>query len=401
MEKTTPTDISPGVTPEALLQRARDMAPILLQRAKDAEDARRIPDETMREIHDAGLMRVMQPRRFGGYEYDFGLFVKIAAELARGCGSSSWVYSNLASHQWMVGMWCAEAQDEVWARSPDECVCSSLAFPAGKATRVEGGYRIRGQWPFSSGIDNSRWAMLAAVVEEDAGHPQEHRVFLLPEADYDAVDNWFVTGLSATGSKDVKVEDKFVAEHMTVSPLDWRGGDSPGSPVNPSALFKLPVISIFPYCISGVSLGIAQGALDRYVAHTRKRVSTYTGAKVAQFSNVHISLAEAGALIEAAERMMDYDCAEVTRIADEGGTPTLDQKVRYRRNGAYTTTLCVRAVDILFSLTGGAALFENNPIQRSFRDIHACKAHIALAWEPAASLYGRVALGLPADSPLL
>lgn len=395
--------IIPGGAPsrETLLQRARDFAPALLERAQETEKQRRMPQETLARMHELGLMRVLQPSRFGGYEMDFGVMTEIGAELAKGCGSSGWVYSNLASHQWMVGMWPGKAQDEIWGKDPDTTICSAFAFPAGKALRTEGGYRISGRWPFSSGIDNADWIMLAAIVAEDDGGPEEHRVFLAPRSDCEPIDNWHVAGLSGTGSKDVKAEDLFVPEHRTVSPLDWRGGPSPGSEANPAPLYKLPVISIFPYCIAGVALGIAQGAMERYIENTRKRLSTYTGANVAGFANVHIKVAEAGVLIEGAQRIIEHDCREVMRCAREGGVPTIEQKVVYRRNGAYTAVMCQQAVDLLFTISGGGGLFDSNPIQRSFRDIHACSSHIALNWDPNAVTAGKVSLGLPPDSPLL
>lgn len=386
---------------EDYLDRARELVPVLQQRAEAAEALRRIPDEPVRDFHDSGLVRVIQPRRVGGGEMDFTILLEIGAELARGCGSSAWVWSNLATHHWMLGMWTEEAQDELWGISPDILVASSFAFPAGRAQRVEGGYRLSGQWPFSSGVDCCTWTMVAGMVEGEGGSPPEHRVFLLPEEDYEIIDNWHVAGLCATGSKDVAAREAFVPAYRTITPKDWRGGESPGSGLNPGALFRLPVLSVFPYCLSGVAVGIAQGAWDAYVGETRARRSTYTGASVADYPTVQLKVAEVDALIDAARLLMARDCDEAMAVAAAGDVPAMETKLRYHRNGAFGTNLCMRAVDLMFTASGGKGLFNSHPIQRAFRDIHAAAAHISMNWEPAAIAHGRVALGLPPDNPLL
>jgi 3-hydroxy-9,10-secoandrosta-1,3,5(10)-triene-9,17-dione monooxygenase len=393
---------SPGhIKREELLERARDLLPALRERAPHAEDLRRLPDETERDFHDAGLFRMVQPTRVGGAELDYGILVDLGAIVGRACGSSAWNLINLGCHHWMLGMFPPAAQDEVWNENPDALIASSFIFPAGRAKRAKGGFLVSGRWPFSSGVDNAGWNMLAGMVAGDDGAPPEHRLFVLRRGEYEIIDTWHAAGLRGTGSKDVEAEEVFVPEHRTLAARDMRGGPSPGSAVNPGPLYRLPLFAVFPYVLSGAALGVAQGAWEGHVGVLRDRVSNYTGARVAEFAAVQIKLAEAKSRIDAAERIMQLDCADAMRIGEAGDVPDIESKARFRRNGAYSVGLCTEAVDIVFGLAGGSGLYDTSPIQRAFRDAHAIAAHIAFNPDAAGTTYGRVALGLPSDSPLL
>jgi 3-hydroxy-9,10-secoandrosta-1,3,5(10)-triene-9,17-dione monooxygenase len=385
---------------EELAARAEALVPVLRERAPRAEQLRRLPDETIADLHQSGLFRMLQPARVGGSELPFRAICELTAIVARGCGSTAWVLANLAAHHWILGMWHAEAQDEIWGQSPDSLIGSALVFPRGRARKVDGGYRLTGRWPFSSGIDASAWNMLGALVIDEETEKSEARMFLLPASDYEIIDTWQVVGLAATGSKDVKVEDVFVPAHRTLSAERLKGGPNPGSKINPSPLYQLPAVSLFAFAISGVSLGIARSAIQHFTETTRTRLSAYTGRNLADFTNVQVNLAEAAALADAAEAIMLGDCDEAMRIAASGEVPSLDKKARYRRDGAFAAGLCTKAVDLLFTASGGGAIYERNPIQRAFRDVHAANAHYSLTWAVNGALYGRVALGLPPDMPL-
>lgn len=386
------------------LQAARDLVPVLRERVAKTEELRRVPDETIRDFRDAGLFRVLQPRRVNGAELEFGALVEIAAELARGCASSAWVLANLASHSWMLGMWSPAAQDEIWVRnSVDTLISASLVFPAGHAVAVEGGYRLHGRWGFASGIDACDWVMLGAIVEgdEDAfadGHG-EYRMFLLPRSDYAVDDTWFVAGLAGTGSKEVRVDDVIVPEHRTLSLHAAQGGDTPGSRVNPGPLYRIPLLATFGYVVAGVPLGIAESAVDQFTGENRHRLASYSGRALVDFSSVQVKIAEASADVDAARRTLLANCEQIMRLAAVPGAPTLEEKARLRRDSAFATRLATRAVDLLFEASGGAALYLAHPVQRAFRDMHAAASHIAVNWDAAASIFGRVALGRTGDMP--
>ena len=385
---------------DELLARAEALVPALRERAPRAEQLRRLPDETIAELHESGLFRMLQPSRVGGSELPYRALFELTSVIGQGCGSTAWVLANLAAHHWLLGMWHPEAQHEIWGQSPDSLISSALIFPRGRAKRVEGGYRLSGRWPFSSGIDPSTWNMFGAGVSDEDSGQNEPRMFLVPASDYSVIDTWQVIGLAATGSKDVEVADVFVPAYRTLAIERIKGGPNRGSELNPGTLYKLPAISLFGFAIAGVLLGIARGAVQNFVETTRSRHSAYTGRSIADFSNIQVDLSEAAALVDAAEAIVLRDCNEATRITEAGVVPSIEQRARYRRDGAFAATLCTKAVDLLFAASGGGAIYERNPIQRAFRDVHAANAHYVLNWGVSGAVYGRVALGLPPDAPL-
>ncbi len=390
----------PGAPPDVaeLTARAEALVPVLRERAARAEELRRLPEETIADLHRTGLFRILQPRRVGGSELPFRSIVELVAIIGGGCGSTAWVLANLAAHHWLLGMWQQQAQDEIWGENPDNLIGSALVFPRGRARKVPGGYRLSGRWPFSSGVDSASWNMIGAIVnDEDSGGTQP-RIFLLPASDYQVIDTWHVIGLAGTGSKDVAVEDVFVPEYRTLAVDQIAGGPNPGSTVNPAVLYQLPAISLFAFCIAGVSLGIAQGAIAHFAETTRTRLSAYTGRNLADFNTLQVHLAEAAAYADAARAIMLGDCDEATRIVGEGAMPQLEQRARYRRDGAFAATMCTKAVDLLFTATGGGAIYARHPLQRAFRDIHAANAHYVLNWDINGAMYGRVAMGLSPDA---
>lgn len=383
----------------AMVSRAKALVPQLRDRAAKTEELRRLPPETERDLHDSGLFRIVQPKRVGGSEFDYVALVDCADAIGQADASVAWNFANLASHHWMLGMFDRQAQDLVWNKDADALIASSFIFPAGRARKVDGGYVLRGSWPFSSGVDSSDWNMLASVVSsDDEADGIEYRIFLLPKGDYKIKDTWNATGLRGTGSNDVEVNDAFVAEAMTLAVSNLDGGPTPGSAVNPNALYALPVFSLFPYVLSGVALGNAQACLDDYVDIARHRASTYNRAKIGDLQSTQIKIAEASAKVDAARLIMRSTCVEAMADARRGHVPDIAAKTRLRRDGAYSVNLCTEAVSLLFSASGARALFTTGALQRQFRDAYAINSHLAFNFDAAGTNYGRVALGLPSEN---
>ncbi|WP_420869919.1 acyl-CoA dehydrogenase family protein [Bradyrhizobium septentrionale] len=382
-----------------MVARARALVPALRERAQRTEELRRLPPETERDLHDHGLFRILQPKRVGGSELDYVALVDCADALGQGDASVSWNFANLASHHWMLGMFAPEAQSAVWGKDPDTLIASSFVFPAGRARKTSGGYVLNGHWPFSSGVEACGWNMLASVVaSDDEADGVEYRLFLLNRRDYCIDDTWNAAGLRGTGSNDVRVTDAFVPEHMTVAVSDLAGGATPGSVVNPNALYMLPVFSLFPYVLSGVGLGNAQACLDDYVEIARHRASTYNRAKIGDLQSTQIKIAEASAKIDAARLIMRTNSVEVLAEVRRGDIPSIAAKTKLRRDGAFAVNLCTEAVSLLFAASGARSLFTSGALQRQFRDAHAVNSHLAFNFDAAGTNYGRVALGLPSEN---
>ncbi|HEU4645165.1 MAG TPA: acyl-CoA dehydrogenase family protein [Burkholderiales bacterium] len=380
--------------------RAEQLLPVLRERAAKCEELRRLPDETLKDLHDSGLFRFQQPKRVGGSELDFVAVVEFGALLARACASSAWNMVNLGSHHLLLGMFPPKAQDEVWGKSADTLIASSFVFPAGRAERVDGGYRISGRWPFSSGVDPSDWDMLAGQIPGAEGEPPEQRAFLLHKSQYVIHDTWYAGGLRGTGSKDVEAKEAFVPEHRTLAVADTKGGPTPGSAVNPGPLFQMPVFGLFPYMLSGVALGIAEGLIDDFAAGSSGR-GKMTGAKIAAVQSVQLRLGEAAAFARASRLFQETNCREAQAMIARGEVPDIRAKARYRLEGAYAVDWAVRAVDTMFMLSGASGLYESGHVARAMRDAHAVKQHFSFNTDVAGTTYGRVALGLPSDNPTL
>jgi len=383
----------------SMVARARALIPQLRDRAARTEELRRLPPETERDLHETGLFRIVQPKRVGGSELDYVALVDCAEQLGKADASVAWNFANLASHHWMLAMFDKQAQDLVWDDDPNTLIASSFIFPAGRARRVDGGYRLRGSWPFSSGVASCEWNMLGSVVaSDDEADGIEYRIFLLPRRDYRILDTWNAAGLRGTGSNDVEVRDAFVAERLSVAVSDLAGGLTPGSAFNPNPLYALPVFSLFPFVLSGVALGNAQACLDDYVDTARHRASTYNRTKLGDLQSTQIKIAEAAAKIDAARLIMRSNCIEAMEAARRGQIPDMTVKTKSRRDGAHSVNLCTEAVSLLFAASGARGLFTSGVLQRQFRDAHAINSHIAFNFDAAGTNYGRIALGLPSEN---
>ena len=312
-----------------MIARAKALIPQLRDRASKTEELRRLPKETERDLHEAGLFRIVQPKRVGGFEFDYVALVDCADAIGQADASAAWNFANLASHHWMLAMFDKRAQDMVWNRDANTLIASSFIFPAGRARKVDGGYVLRGSWPFSSGVDSCEWNMLASVVSsDDEADGIEYRIFLLNKNDYRIKDTWNASGLRGTGSNDVEVDDAFVTEPMTIAVHELAGGPTPGSAVNPNALYTLPVFSLFPFVLSGVALGNAQACLDDYVELARYRASTYNRAKLGDLQTTQIKIAEASSKIDAARLIMRSTCIEAMAEARRGHIPDIAAKTQ-------------------------------------------------------------------------
>ena len=388
-------------TRDDILDRARDMVPLLQERAEQAESARRLPEETDQAFRDAGFYKIMQPSAFGGLELDFGTQTELAVILAPGCASSAWVASVTACHGWILGMFPPAAQTDVWGANPDASVASSFLPFGPDIKRVEGGLHVNGRWGFSSGVDYCSWAVLTMAVPPIDGNGKPAASFaVVPLNECKIVDSWHTTGLSGTGSNDIIVEDAFVPDYRIVDMALLRGGSSPGSEVNPGYLFRLPQRATFSFNLVGTAIGAAIGAVQAVISELKCRI-TVTGVNLGDLSSVHLRIAEAEAELAAAYALMAQNRDEIIRNGQANRLPSADDRARYRRDNAFATKLCVQAVDRVYPITGGRGIAAANAVNRAWRDVHAVSHHIALTWDVSASTSGALAAGAPNSDPLL
>jgi 3-hydroxy-9,10-secoandrosta-1,3,5(10)-triene-9,17-dione monooxygenase len=395
-------DINPGGQPsrEEMLDRARAMIPEVRERAHAAEKARRVPDETIAELHDNELFRIIQPRRVGGGEHDYYLLSETAAAIAGACCSTGWVFANLAVHSWMLAMWPEEAQNLVWGADERALISSSVIFPAGRAEAVDGGYLLTGRWPFCSGILHCEWIMFGALVSTGAQNQEaERRVFVVRTSDLEIIDTWDAMGLAATGSVDAACQKLFVPDFMTLPASATRGDLTPGSAVNPGPLYRQSVAGLFPNLIGTLMLGVAQGTWDLSVESLRERSARSSGTKISELVPIQMKIAETGTQIDAARALLKSNFDESRRSAEAGEMPPVEAKLRWRRDGSHIVKLASDATNGLHQIAGAGALYSSGHLQRHVRDVASGLTHAHVSWEINAPAYGRVALGLETDNP--
>ena len=388
-------DLPPAdVSRQEYVARAKELQPALRERADAASRGRRLPEETIADLQRAGLFRVLQPARFGGVEGHPMTFFEVQATLAEACPSTAWVYGVIGVHAWQLALFDDRAQQEVWGDDPTTLISSSY-MPVGKLTPAEGGWRLSGRWSFSSGSDHCQWIFLGGFCPTgpDAKGP-DMRTFLLPRADYSIEDVWHTSGLRATGSNDIVVDDVFIPEHRTHKLIDGFFCKSPGNSVNPGPLYKIPFGQLFVRSVSGTAIGLAQGALDVYLAAGRDRVGQADGAKVAFEVTAQEVAAKAAATIDEVKLVLARNMDALMGWAETGEQMPLHRRIAFRMDSSRTVERCVEAVDGLFTASGGRAIFEGHPLNRYWQDIHAARAHFANNPATPARNFGGMLLGL-------
>jgi 3-hydroxy-9,10-secoandrosta-1,3,5(10)-triene-9,17-dione monooxygenase len=370
--------------PADVLGGVRDLLPTLRDRAQETEDARRIPEASVKALQEAGFFKLLQPARYGGLEADPVTFYTAVKEIAGACGSTGWVSSVLGVHPWHLGLFPEQAQQDVWGEDNDTRISSSYA-PMGKATPVEGGYQFSGRWSFSSGCDHADWVFVGGIVTGDA---PDYRTFLLPRADYLIDDVWDTVGLRGTGSNDIIADNVFVPAHHTISFIDMAKCRCPGQELNTAPLYKLPFGSVFTNTITTPIIGMASGAYHAHVEHQRERVRVYGNEKSKDDPFAKVRIGRAASEIDAAWLQLTHNITEEMELVTAGRPVPMPLRLRVRRDQVMGTLRAIDAVDMLFENSGGRALKSGTAIQRFWRDAHAGRVHAANDPERALKMFG-------------
>ena len=402
--KAIPSTMAPsfaGVGYEDALANAQALIPVLRERAAHAEEERILVPETLADLHRTGVLRVLQPRRWGGMELDYVAYVDFSEMVARGCASTGWNVGNLLIHHWMLALYDERAQQEVWGKDPEALIASGIAYPQGSGKKVDGGFLISGRWNFSSGVNVADWNMLAVTVR-DGEKIVDHRMCLLHKAEYQVVDDWYVLGMRSTGSMTVVAKDVFVPDYKALCMYDARGGDSfPGARGNPNPVYRVPLSALGAHGIGGAAVGNAQAALDLTIEAVVKRSTNYQGLKMRDIQSVQVRVGAAGARIDAARQLLRQNCIDAMEIARRNVIADAPTKLRFKRDLAYAATLCTEAVDLLHAMAGANGVYDSYPIQRIFRDAHAMGGHFSFSTDAQFSSWGLAALGGEIANPTL
>ena len=379
---------------QQVLENINALLPELAQRAQATEDARRIPDEVVEMLVDAGFFKLMQPEQWGGYQVDPVTFYEAVRRIGTACGSTGWVAGIIGIHNWHLALFDQQAQEDVWGSDPNTRISSSYA-PMGAGEVVEGGYKVNGSWAWSSGCDIADWAVVGGPVFKD-GKPVDFVSFLIPREDYTIRDVWNVVGLRGTGSNTIDVKDVFVPRHRMLSFRTMSTGEAPGLERNTAPVYKMPWGTIHPSTISTPIVGMAYGAYEAHVEHQGKRVrAAYAGEQSKDDPFAKVRIAEAASDIDAAWRQLSGNLQTEYDLICAGEEVPMDVRLAARRDQVRATGRAISAIDRLFENSGAHALENGTPIQRFWRDAHAGRVHAANDPERAYVAFGNGEFGLP------
>jgi alkylation response protein AidB-like acyl-CoA dehydrogenase len=384
--------VDDGLLPEerVLLERARALIPRLAERAPAAAAARQLPRETLADYRAAGILRILQPRRFGGLQGRFSLFSQIVEELTYGCASSAWVYAVLAEHQWILACYPEQAQIDVWGDDPEAVASSSLA-PREAARRVAGGWRLSGHYPFSSGCDHAQWAIIGAFLGEK-GDPRSIAYLLVPLAEVEILDDWQTLGLAGTGSRSLVLREVFVPEHRVVRVADLFSGLTPGRLVHPDyPLVRAPRGFLVSYSLPPVCIALGRVALDLVCKALSGRVSRGV-SRVAESEVVQMALGEAAAAIDAATLLLHTGRRSSTEAVWSGRAISEEEALRARRDMTFAQHQVGWALERLCEASGARWVYDSDPLQAVRRDVMTLLTHHAASRQAAMAPYGRMLL---------
>ncbi|HEX5370979.1 MAG TPA: acyl-CoA dehydrogenase family protein [Dehalococcoidia bacterium] len=374
------------ITPEELVSRARALIPRLKERAAPTEQARHLLPETVRDLTEAGFFRIVQPKRFGGFELGIDVLEDVVVEIGRGCGSTAWCMAILGGHSWFSALFNEAGQCELYGDEGHVIMSTNLSGN-GRARRVEGGYELSGRFIYLSGCDIANWLCVGAMVIDTDGEPSDPESWLYaairPE-DASIQDDWHVLGLRGTGSKTVLVDKLFVAEHMTLSQEAVQRQETPGRYIHPNPFYAAPMLAFLSIETSGAAVGLALQAVDILEDIGRNKPVRTRDAFAKPQSTYDLPafrrrFAETRSLADAARALLRSECQRLISTMIEYVPArrklTSEQLIEYTLNNARLADLCVQAVENAFATAGTSATFEGHPLERVFRDVHMLSTH--------------------------
>lgn len=390
-----------SLTHDELVARAAALAPQLRERVGEADRLRKLPPANVEALRKAGLLKVLQARRYGGHQMRLRTHIDVVAAVGRGCASTAWCMGVIHAHSWLMGQFPKAAQEETYGANPD-AIISAVIAPRGKARGTEGGYKLSGFWPFGSGSEHSDWLFLGAVVENDKGEVIDEADFLVPTREATIKDDWNVTGLRGTGSCSIAVKDLFVPKHRFLSLRGLIGGDTPGAALHEGSLYKSAGVPVLSLALVPCALGIARSALEAFKERLPGREVAYTDREVQMnMPTTHMQVAEAATKIDAAEALL-YRCADdIEEAAERGTMMDFAKRARVRMDCAWAARQCLEAAETLYLASGGSGIAEGSALGRAWRDLHAINMHGLLNLQTNLEMYGRIVLGLKPNTPLI
>ncbi|UFW46711.1 MULTISPECIES: flavin-dependent monooxygenase [Bradyrhizobium] len=355
-----------------MLAGIQKLAPSIKARAAEMEAARCVSPDIVERLKAIGIFRMFVPRSHGGLELDFPAGMEVIRALARLDGSIGWITVVAGASSLFVAASRPELYKRIYQDGPDTAICGS-SQPGGTAERVDGGYRVKGRWPFVSGCTHAEWIGGFCIVTENGkpipgaqGKPQV-RVVALPARDWEIEDTWHAAGLKGTASHHVTLKETLVPEADFI--------DLEAGPQQPGPLYQA-VRQWLPLVHGAVTLGMAEGAVDELLALADTgRQQLYAAVPMRESETFHYELGRISADLAAARAFQEAQAASHWRHAVSGTLNDEDLVIEGARSATWLATTCVRIADACFALAGSSAVYDTSPLQRRLRDLHVAAQH--------------------------
>jgi alkylation response protein AidB-like acyl-CoA dehydrogenase len=394
MTRTASVHNFPPPTAQELVERARELAPLLRKNAAAGEANRRVEEETIEAATNAGLMKVCTPKRYGGWEMNTRAMLDVSAAVAEADGGAGWVVNLNNICCWLTSLFPVRAQDEVFGDNPDARV-SGVLNPTATATKVAGGFRISGTWHYNSGGWHAQWAVLGMPIVNDAGKTIDQGLALIPMTDLERVDTWFVAGMRSTGSICLKANDIFIPDHRILSVPRAIEGDYPTEMRSQEALYRSAFVPILAIILVGPILGLGRAALEFVRQKAGSRTIAYTFFETQKASVAfQLQIAEAAMMIDTAHLHAYRAADDVDEAAAHGRYPDMLTRARVRADTGYVVEKITQAIDKLMFAHGSAGFAEASPLQRIWRDAAVASRHAVVLPPIGYELYGKALLGV-------
>jgi len=388
----TPDAAAAAPSSEELLARIRELQPLIERNAAQGEADRRVVEESITALTDAGVFKVAQPRRYGGYQASVRTMLDVSAAVAEADGGTAWVVALCNVCAWLTGLFSEQAQDDVWGSAPDARVCG-VQTPSAEAVRVDGGFRVTGRWFYNSGSWHASWAILGFPVLDDNGQLIDQGLALIPFADLEIEETWFVAGMSSSGSNCVIAADAFVPEHRIMSGLAAIEGNYPTERTD-EALYRAALVPVLALVLAGPQLGMGRRALELVTKKAAGKEIAYTFFTAqADSTAFQLQLAEAALMIDTAHLHAYRSADDLDRAAADGVYPDTLLRTRVRADTGWALQHITKAIDLLLFAHGAGSFAQVNPLQRIWRDSAVAARHAVTLPAVNLEIYGKALLG--------
>lgn len=378
---------------EDLVKRAEALRPLLAKNAPESEKLRRSADENIRAIAEAGLFRLMVPRRCGGFEGTLKSHLEVSAALAEGCGGTAWVVALTNVCAWFTGLFSKQAQDEVFGADPDARVAGVFA-PSFESRRVDGGLLVSGKWYTASGILHATWALVGVAERDSNGMLVGQYLALIPIAEIRIDDTWNTAGMRASGSNCIVAQEVFIPNHRLMNLIGAVNGEYP-TEMKDEVLYRSAFMPVAALILTGPQLGMGRAALRYVIEKASQRAIAYTSFEKQSGSvTFQNQIAEAALKIDTAHMRAHRAASEVDQAAARGETLDYLTRARMRADTGLIVTHVLEALNTLISAHGAGSFAESSPMQRWWRDSNTAARHAIALPAVANEIYGKALLGV-------